>query len=287
VEEDPGPAVPLDCRNGLSAKEVKKAQKAWARHLGRQVEEEVEVADGVKMTFVLIPPGRFLMGSPKGEADRRSDEAPYEVTLRSPFYLARTEVTQEQYAALAGENPSTFKEAKRPVETVSWTKARQWLENWTAKRGDKHLYRLPTEAEWEYGCRGGRSSAQPFGVGDGRMLSSLAANFDGKFPYGGAAKGAFLQAPCPVASYAPNTFGLYDMHGNVWEWCADWYAIDPPGNATDPTGPPGGRVRVIRGGSWRDGAGSCRAAVRGGSLPAEWSKDLGFRVARSIPPRGK
>jgi formylglycine-generating enzyme required for sulfatase activity len=229
------------------------------------------------------------MGSPQGEEDRRGDEALHEVTLTAPFYLARTEVTQAQYAALAGENPSTFKGANQPVETVSWTKARQWLADWTTKRDDKYLYRLPTEAEWEYCCRGGHSSSQPFGVGDGRVLSSLAANFDGNYPYGGAGKGAFLQAPRPVASYAPNAFGLYDMHGNVSEWCADWYADYPPGNAIDPTGPPGGpvRVRVIRGGSWNGGARSCRAAVREGGPPAERSKDLGFRVVRSIPPRVK
>ena len=150
----------------------------------------------------------------------------------------------------------------------------------TKKRGDRHLYRLPTEAEWEYACRGGRPSSQPFGVGDGRTLSSREANLDGNSPYGGADKGQFLKSTCRVGSYPANALGLFDMHGNVWEWCADWYGPYLPGNATNPTGPAGGSFRVERGGSWGDSAAGCRAARRN-------YFDLGFRLARSVPSGGK
>jgi formylglycine-generating enzyme required for sulfatase activity len=146
------------------------------------VEETVEVAAGVKMTFVLIPPGKFRMGSPPEQRERSDDERLHEVTLTEPFYLGKTEVTQAQYEALIGNNPSQFTGADRPVEKVTWEEAREYTEQLTKKRSDKRVYRLPAEAEWEYACRGGRSSSQPFGIGDGRARSSAEANFDGAFP---------------------------------------------------------------------------------------------------------
>jgi formylglycine-generating enzyme required for sulfatase activity len=151
------------------------------------------------------------------------------------------------------------------------------------KRRDKHLYRLPTEAEWEYCCRGGRSSSKPFGIGDGTSLSSDQANINGNSPYGGAAKGAYLGKTCRVGSYPANALGLYDMHGNVWEWCADWSGPYPSADATNPTGPSEGSDRVLRGGCWDFDAGSCRAAVRFGYTSPTRSGDVGFRLARSLP----
>jgi formylglycine-generating enzyme required for sulfatase activity len=285
----------LDCREGVRAEKVREAQEAWAKYLGRKVEEEVEIADGVKMTFVLIPPGKFRMGSPRGEQDyltktyfegKRPDwldeETLHEVTLTEPFDLGKTEVTQAQYQALGLDNPSRFKGADRPVETVSWEEASAWAEQLTKKRGDKHLYRLPAEAEWEYSCRGGRSSSQPFGIGDGRALSSREANFNGNFPYGGADKGPYLEATRAVGSYKANALGLYDMHGNVWEWCQDWYGPYPNGAVTNPTGPAEGSFRVFRGGSWIFSGWYCRAANRVGFVPVNRG-DLGFRLARSFP----
>jgi serine/threonine protein kinase len=182
---------PLDCTSegGVSAEEVRRAQQAWAKHLSRQVEEEVEIADGVKMTFVLVPPGKFKEGSPADEKSRSDEETLHPVTLTRSFYLGKYEVTQKQYQALTGTNPSKFKGEDRPVEMVSGEEARDYAERLTKKRRDGCEYRLPTEAEWEYSCRGGRPSSKPFGIGDGCTLSSQQANFNGSSPYGGADKG--------------------------------------------------------------------------------------------------
>jgi formylglycine-generating enzyme required for sulfatase activity len=285
----------LDCRKGVSAEEVRRAQQAWAKYLGRQVEEEVEVGGGVKMTFVLVPPGIFLMGCPKEEEDylvkmfgrERDDLASdrqHEVTLTEPFDLGKTEVTQAQYKALGPVNPSSFKGDDLPVEHVSWHDARGWAEKLTTKHRGKYLYRLPTEAEWEYGCRGGRSPSQPFGVGDGRTLSSRQANFNGNHPYGEADFGGNLEATCRVAKYDKNAMGLYDMHGNVTEWCLDNFDAYPRGAVTNPTGPEEKmRFPVYRGGCWVDHGFQCRAAERGFHLPDTRLAMQGFRLARSLP----
>jgi formylglycine-generating enzyme required for sulfatase activity len=246
------------------------------------VEEEDEIAPGVKMAFVLVPPGRFWMGSPEDEKERDKDETLHEVTITQPFYLGKYVVTQAQYKAVTGKDPSTFKGAELPVETVSWEEADAFARELSGKRGWKQLYRLPAEAEWEYACRGGRPFSHPFGIGAGRSLSSTQANFHGNYPYGGAAKGPYLERATPVGNYPANALGLYDMHGNVWQWCADWYGDYPTANVTDSTGPaPGpGSGRVIRGGGWGGRASYCRAAYRRGVAPAYRDNDLGFRLAR-------
>jgi formylglycine-generating enzyme required for sulfatase activity len=251
------------------------------------VEESVEIADGVRMTFVLVPPGKFRMGSPEDEKEHHDDEVLHEVTLTEPFDLGKTEVTQAQYEALTGKNPSTFRGADRPVEQVNWQDARDFAAMLTEKRDDRHRYRLPTEAEWEYACRGGRPSSLPFGIGDGRTLSSGQANFNGNEPYGGAGQGPFLKATCAVASYPANALGLHDMHGNVWEWCADWDTTYPPGVVTNPAGPSGGWGRVVRGGGWDYPADTCRAAYRSRERPSVRFDGLGFRLARGIPSGAK
>jgi formylglycine-generating enzyme required for sulfatase activity len=272
------------CPDGVSAAAVRRVQEARARRLGRQVEETVEIGDGVKMTFVLVPPGKFRMGSPEEEKERSDDETLHTVTLTEPFDLAKTEVTQAQYEALTGENSSKFKGADKPVEQVSWNGARAYAEKLTKKRADKRVYRLPTEAEWEYSCRGGRSSSKPFGIGDGGALSSREANFNGEFPYGGAGMGPNLQSTREVGSYTANALGLHDMHGNVWEWCSDWYGPYRARDVTDPRGrSEGGPHRVIRGGGRFDYARYCRAAYRLGLGPGDRSGNLGFRLARSVP----
>jgi formylglycine-generating enzyme required for sulfatase activity len=297
--------APLDCtgKDGISPSQVRRDQEAWARFLGRRAEEPVEVAGGVKMTFVLVPPGKFLMGSPKAgkrpvqpdpnemtfqERLRAADQPDWSdvqhvVTLTEPFDLGKTELTQAQYATLCPGNPSEFKGVDRPVEMVSWEEAKDWADRVTRERKDSHQYRLPTEAEWEYACRGGRPFSRPFGVGDGQALSSRQANFDGNYPAGGAGKGRFLNATCAVASYPGNALGLLDMHGNVWEWCADWYGEYPDGPVTNPTGPAGGESRVIRGGSWVHDGRRCRPEFRGHGMPGCRFNDLGFRVARTVP----
>jgi sulfatase modifying factor 1 len=279
----------LDCTGakGVSAADMQKAQEAWAKYLGRQVEEEDEIAPGVKMTFVLVPPGKFLMGSPEGEQGRSANESQHEVTLTRPFYLGKTEVTQAQYAVAGKENKCAFKgDGLLPVENVSWEEANGFATQLTQKRaGAKLLYRLPTEAEWEYACRGGRPSSNPFGVGDGTSLSPSQANFNGNYPYGSAAKGPFLEKTCRGGAYPANALGLNDMHGNVWEWCGDWYGDYPTGKVTDPTGPKEGGLRVYRGGGWNTIGRFCRAAERIGFTPDSRYPNMGFRLARV--PSGK
>jgi formylglycine-generating enzyme required for sulfatase activity len=280
---------PLDCTGpeGLSAAEVRRAQEAWARYLGRQVEETVELPGGVTMTFVLVPPGKFRMGSPEGETNRGKDETLHTVVLTDPFDPGKYEVTQRQYEALTGKNPSNFKGQDLPVERVSWEEARDYGIELTRKRSDQHVYRLPSEAEWEYACRGGRPSSLPFGIGDGRSLSSREANFNGEYPYGGADKGPYLAKTSPVGSYPANAPGLCDMHGNVWEWCAHRYVPYPNEEVTNPTGPTEGPSRVFRGGDWNSIGGTVRAAIRNGYVPGYRSEGLGFRLARSLPSGGK
>jgi formylglycine-generating enzyme required for sulfatase activity/tRNA A-37 threonylcarbamoyl transferase component Bud32 len=282
---------PLDCTaTGLSTAEVQEAQAAWAKYLGRPVEEEVEIAPGVKMAFVLVPPGKFLMGSPESEKERNPDEVPHEVTLTEPFYLGRCEVTQAQYAAVQvarqDPDPSFFKGTDLPVEHVNWPEASAYADTLTTKGASGLLYRLPTEAEWEYACRGGRPFSQPFGIGNGTSLSSDQANFNGEHPFGGAAPGKNLQRTSPVGSYPANAFGLHDMHGNVREWCSDWYGEYLAGKATNPSGPPQGSARVTRGGCWHNRAAYCRASGRGWCEPAGRGDILGFRLV-AIPSGGK
>jgi formylglycine-generating enzyme required for sulfatase activity len=283
---------PLDCAgdNGASAAEVRRAQEAWAKYLGRQVEETIEIGGGTKMTFVLLPPGKFHMGSPGGEEARNPDEALHEVVLSEPFDLGKTEVTQAQYQAITRQNPSGgIHRADMPVEAVSWYDACDYAEILMKRRGDGHNYRLPTEAEWEYACRGGRPSSMPFGVGDGRTLSRQDANCDGNFllPRAGQRPAAWYG---PVGSYPPNSLGLCDMHGNVWEWCADWYGPYLQGPVTNPLGPAQGSRKLVRGGCFIFRGTDCRAAMRLSTEPkgfGQRSPICGFRLARSVPSRGR
>ena len=226
----------LDCTgpNGISAVHVRRAQEAWAKYLGRDVEEDVEIASGVTMTFVLAPPGKFLMGSPPDEMDKNGhnpNETLHVVTLTEPFDLGKYEVTQAQYSALTGKSPSYYEGADLPVEQVTWEQADAFGRDLTKKLSDGHIYKLATEAEWEYSCRGGRPSSEPFGIGDGRSLTPRDANFDDT-----------LGQTSKIGSYAANALGLYDMHGNVWEWCADWNEPYPDKAATNPLRVVGGPV---------------------------------------------
>jgi uncharacterized protein (TIGR02996 family) len=256
--------------------------------------------NSIGMRFALIPPGTFLMGSPTKEKVRNEDEGPqHEVQISRHFYLGVVPVTQTQYQQVTRGKPSYFRPggggkeqvqgldtADFPVENVSWEDALAFCQKLSEKAEEKRerrVYILPSEAQWEYGCRGGAPSSNPFHYGP--SLCSTQANFDGNYPSGGGAEGPYLERPTPVGSYQPNAFGLYDMHGNVWEWCQDWYAEDyyagSPGK--DPPGPATGEHRVLRGGSWDDFAGYCRSACRGRLEPGVRDFNVGFRVACLLP----
>jgi formylglycine-generating enzyme required for sulfatase activity len=202
------------------------------------------------------------MGSPDSEEGRGSDEGPqHQVTVKS-FLMGKYEVTQEQYKKVMGTNPSDFKGKNLPVERVSWNDAQEFIRRLNS-RGDGYTYRLPTEAEWEYACRAGTTTA--FAFGD--SLSPGQANFDGNHPYGWAAKGINRQKTIPVGSFQPNAFGLYDMHGNVAEWCQDWYHGNYNGAPTDGSAwESGGEqgFRVLRSGAWDDYSDLLRSAARNG-----------------------
>jgi formylglycine-generating enzyme required for sulfatase activity len=265
------------------------------------------------MALKLLPAGEFLMGSPKAEQDEvvasaneehgqraarlvRGSVTPegpqHKVKISQPFYLGVYAVTQAQYTKVMDKNPSYFSAkgegkgkvkgldtSRFPVESVSWQDAQKFCAKLSALPGEKaarRAYRLPTEAQWEYACRAGTST--PFHCG--KSLSSRQANFLGHFPYGGADNGPYLGRPCKVGSYKPNAWGLFDMHGNVRQWCADWYKKDyyQDSPKADPKGPEKGDRRVLRGGSWATFGWFCRAASRDSAEPAERSSTVGFRV---------
>jgi len=225
------------------------------------------LAKGVKMKLVRIRAGEFLMGSPNNEKGRRKDEGPQrDVTISKPFYLGVTEVTQKQYAAVMGKNPSHFKGGERPVDSVSWNDAVAFCKRLSAKT--RRRFRLPTEAEWEYACRAGSKTRFSFGDSDGDFGD-----------YGWCRSNSDKQTH-DVGKKKANPWGLYDMHGNVFEWCSDWYS-DSYANAKgqDPSGPTSGELRVMRGDSHRKSPDACRSASRLKYASDYWSWDLGFRVA--------
>jgi formylglycine-generating enzyme required for sulfatase activity len=234
-------------------------------------------AAGIK--FVFIPAGEFQMGSPDGEAGRSSDEGPvHRVVIAQPFWLGQFEVTQAQWEAVMGANPSFFKNCPQcPVEGVSWDDCQEFIRRLNAKN-DGNAYALPTEAEWEYACRAGTTGPFSFGA----TITPDQVNYDGNYPYGKAAKGVYRGKTIPVGSLnRPNAWGLHDMHGNVFEWCQDRYHENYNGAPTD------GRAweqgsdngRVVRGGSWDDFAGDCRAANRFRFAPDDRDDGVGVRVA--------
>ena len=239
------------------------------------------LSGNVPLKLVHIHAGSFMMGSPTSESGRIDNEIQHRVTLTKDFWLGETEVTQEQYRAVMGSNPSRFsKGGKYPVEYVSWTDAMAFCERLTkAERDNGNLpdgyeYTLPTEAQWEYACRAGTTT--PFNFGS--TLNGDKANCNGNCPYG-MDEGKYVDATTEVGKYGANAWGLYDMHGNVWEWCRDWYDGYPSGSVTDPVGPSSGSYRVLRGGSWISLAWACRSAIRSSIDPSRRGHIYGFRVA--------
>jgi formylglycine-generating enzyme required for sulfatase activity len=262
----------------------------------------VSVPTPADTNLVFIQPGTFTMGSPTNEAERLSDEVQHTVTISRGFWMGKHLVTQGDYLGVAGSNPSHFRngttalgggtggtitnELLHPVETVSWNDATNYcaLRTQQERAGGRIptncVYRLPTESEWEYACRAGTTTA--FYLGS--SLQSGQANFNGVYEYDAVqgttvnSSGINLGKTTPVGSYAANPWGLYDMIGNVFEWCQDWYGTYPAGTAVDPQGPATGTYRVFRGGNWYYNALYCRSAYRYVDVPSDRYYYFGFRV---------
>jgi formylglycine-generating enzyme required for sulfatase activity len=231
------------------------------------------------MVFVYIPAGEFVMGSPADEPGRHADEAQHRVAISRGFFLGATEVTQGQWRQVMGDNPANFSDCgdQCPVETVSWNQVQVFIQALNA-RDENGPYRLPTEAEWEYACRSETVTAFSFGG----CLSPDLANYDGTRVMAGCPPGDYQRRPVPVGSYPANAWGLHDMHGNVWEWCHDWYARGSGRPAVDPSGPASGKYRVIRGGGWDFFDHDCRSANRDRSAPTLGLPHIGFRLVKEV-----
>ena len=262
-------------------------------------------AQSVPDNMVRINGGTFTMGSPANEPEREDNETQHQVTVSS-FYMGKYQVTQKEYQAVMGTNLSDFKGDNLPVEWVSWYDAivfcnrlsmREGLspayringstdpaawgvinETWNAVTivAGSNGYRLPTEAQWEYACRAGTTT--PFNTGNN--ITTSQANYDGNYPYNNNAKGEYRRKTTPVGSFAPNAWGLYDMHGNVWEWCWDRGGSYSSGAQTDPSGAGSGDARMLRGGSWDYYGQYLRSAERDRRYPYFVNSDVGFRLVR-------
>ncbi len=252
---------------------VRRAKEAELRHLLAQgicpimPRRRVILSAEAVLDLVLIPPGSFWMGSPENEPGRMTDEGPrHRVTLSRPFWLGVYPVTQAQWRSVMSDNPSRFLGAQRPVEQVTRADALAFCA--VLKRRTGGSFRLPTEAEWEYACRAGTTTAYHFGP----TASPEYLSYDGRHG----------EQTTPVGQFPPNAWGLYDMHGNVWEWCGDrkrWYS---PGEVVDPCEQDHG-VPVARGGAWVSEPGLCRSASRWGD-PGRRHGFLGFRLAMDFEP---
>ena len=234
---------------------------------------------GARQALRWIPPGEFTMGSPQSEPQRGDDETQHRVVLTHGFWLAETTCTQALWQAVMGNNPSQFQGADRPVDSVSWDDVQDFLARLNGITPELAL-RLPTEAEWEYACRAGTTTPFWFGA----QITPEQVNYDGNYPYAGGRRGVSRRETVPVYALPCNAWGLYQMHGNVWEWCQDWYgryvAAPADAPAVDPSGAAEGLFRVLRGGCWFGGGRFARSALRLAILPGDRFADCGFRLAR-------
>ena len=236
--------------------------------------------NSLEMEFILIPAGSFLMGSPSDEPHRADSEEQHRVTISRPYYIQTTEVTLKQWWAIMGKK--IFGRRKGPdhlpVVKVSWYDCKKFIKK--INRLNEGKYRLVTEAEWEYACRAGSTTAYSWGntidchnamYGNNSKKSKECLDFV-------KSRGLAIDRPAPVKSYPPNAWGLYDMHGNVWEWCQDWWGDYPTTAITDPGGPDSGTGKVRRGGSWFKHGYSCRSANRTLAHPSNKFQTTGFRL---------
>ena len=279
----PATATPPRAIAPFDAAKAKAHQETWARYLG----VEPEITNSIGMKFVWIPPGTFMMGSPKEELGREPTvqwagyETQHKVSLTKGFYMGVYTVTQEQYETVMGNNPSNFKGEKNlPVEMVNWYDCQAFIKK--LREVDKKQYRLPTEAEWEYACRAG--TITPFHFGD--TISSDQTNYNGE-AYANGKKGVNRGKTTPIGKFPANRFGLYDMHGNVFQWCQDRYEEAlPQKDVVDPQGPNTGQMRVLRGGSWYGSPEHCRSATRFWSDSGVRGFHMGFRLVLPAPATG-
>ncbi len=295
-------------------KEKKKGKRAKVKSVEPQNPQTgqnytLELPGGEKLELLWVDPGKFMMGSPPQEPERGTDETFHQVELTSGFWLGKMEVTQGQWEVIMGENPSNFSEAGKnaPVEKVSWDNVSQFCQKVTEQeRGAKRLpvgyeYTFPTEAQWEYACRAGTNKALYTGdlTVEGERNSpeldpiawyggNSGVDYDGGYDTSGWKEKQIEHSNAgthAVGLKQPNSWGFYDMIGNVYEWCADMYGPYPKGSAIDPEATAGNRKRVIRGGGWYSKAGKCRSANRNNYIPVFRSSSLGFRLAlRKVQP---
>jgi len=260
AEADPPQAVaPFD------SDQAKAHQKAWADYLG----VPVQITNSIGMKLNLIPPGEFVMGSPESKPGRYDSEPQHLVRITKPFYLSVHEVTQQQYEKVMGKNPSSYKGDTKPVEMVNWDEAVAFFGKLSDEEGVE--YRLPTEAEWEYACRAGTTTAWCFGDDVSRL---------GEYAW----HSGNSNSTHPVGELKPNPWGLFDMHGNVYEWCQDWYGdYDRLQVVSDPTGAASGQYRVLRGGAFSYLPRFVPAAGRDYAHPHYRVRSFGFRLARTYP----
>ena len=263
-------------------------------------QSQATVPDG----FVQINGGTFTMGSPNNEPQRDSFETQRQVTV-SGFFMGRHQVTQREYEEIMGTNPSHFRGPNLPVEQVSWFDAIEYC-NRRSQHEDltpaytisgsgnnrtvtwnrnANGYRLPTEAEWEYACRAGTTTT----FYTGNNITTTQANYNGNFPYNNNARGEYRERTTAVGSFPANAWGLFEMHGNVYEWCWDWFDVYPSRAQTDPVGPASSTVgsassyqRVMRGGSWSGSGVFLRSACRSQNPPSHRNTGIGFRLVRPI-----
>ncbi|KYC39660.1 peptidase C14 [Scytonema hofmannii PCC 7110] len=255
---------------------------------GREVKREIgqakyfteDLGNGITLEMLAIPEGHFTMGASTDEKGSKDDERPQHKVTVQLFFIGKYLVSQEQYKQVMDNNPSGFRGAKHPVERVSWKNAVEFCKRLSQKTG--RTYRLPSEAEWEYVCRAGTKTPFHFG----QTITDQFANYDAKNTFANEAKGEYREQTTPVGNFQPNAFGLYDMHGNVWEWCGDEWHENYKGSPTDGSAWIGNEYdhqpRVLRGGSWNNLPENCRSADRLRSLPDCKYNDLGFRVVCDV-----
>ena len=245
-------------------------QQETAAYLDEPVVRTIDLQDGIQLELVLIPAGEFDMGSPSSEIARENDEGPVRRTqISSPFYIGRCEVTQAQWRAVMGYHLIHFRGPDMPLDSVTWANATEFCTRLSERQPG--TFRLPTEAEWEFACRAGSTTAYSFGANPSSLIEHAWFYTNSK------------NKTHPVGQKKPSAFGLYDMHGNVWEWCSDWYDEYLAEATVDPTGSPEGSSRILRGGSWFCTPGPCRSANRGWNTPSIRDNDVGFRIVMECP----